>query len=200
MFSCLLIALAFAAPWSINTIFPMTSVGLFSRDFPGDESCVREVVGPRLIWRPSVFFKPITCLLHHHPPLYLFLHIYICLHTSSKTYSDRIMCMQCLSVFVFVSSQLMQHVCLGKRACPEQLAGSALCTVVCRLAQCMATISANQTILLTLDSKRRAAERGSWHAFTTPECVWPSTLIIRALTLFCVQFSDDSLVQHHGNV
>ena len=48
--------------------------------------------------------------------------------------------------------------------------------------------------------QRRAGKRRNWHAFTTHECVWPSTLIIRGLNLSCVQFSDDSLVQHHGNV
>lgn len=45
MFSCLLIALAFAAPWSVNTISPMTSAVLFSKAFRGDGCFVGELVG-----------------------------------------------------------------------------------------------------------------------------------------------------------
>lgn len=47
MFSCLLIALAFAAPWSINTIAPMTSAPLFTEAFAGDGGLVGELVGKK---------------------------------------------------------------------------------------------------------------------------------------------------------
>lgn len=69
MFSCLLIALAFAAPWSINTISPMTSATLFSKAFPGDGCFVGELEGMSL--------ANVDLELSFPPSLTLLVYIYI---------------------------------------------------------------------------------------------------------------------------
>lgn len=77
MFSCLLIALAFAAPWSINTISPMTSATLFSIAFPGDGCFVGELVGTSLADVHLQLSFP-----HHLPHLCM----YICPHILTIPY------------------------------------------------------------------------------------------------------------------
>lgn len=150
MFSCLLIALAFAASWSINTISPMTSATLFNKAFPGDECFMGELLGTSLA-NVNWWF---SFLLSLSPSVY-YNYQYIC---------SNIFVHVCFYLFIEASMPLLipswytQHtdVFFGKRVCLLQL--QAQHSAVHRWAHCMislvdATISDIKTVLPTLDSR-----------------------------------------------
>lgn len=157
MFSCLLIALAFSAPGSINTSSPMTSAAPFNKAFPGDGCFVGELVGmsnanvdPQL--SPLLLTSSITADFLH--PCFWF---HRCLQGYRRL--DKMWC---------VHSGFLSSVCLviSKWGCFFSSCMSnevyspyrrAACSIICLIHVAISTI---KTILLTLHSRGELKREG----------------------------------------